>query len=308
MSLINKLIKELIRKMVSDFAKLGDRVAADAVVDLKADEADFNDIQSAIDSLQSTGGSVYVRDGTYHIDSTIALYSNLRLLFSKGAELILDSDIIAVEMDNVENVEIIGLNLDLNNKNETNAGIRIANNSKNILLTKAQIKNGAQLGIGIYSSSFVNIERSYINNVEESAIYAEQSSHLIIENNKIENIQSGKGIEFSTVSQSKIINNFIENCGSDGIHLLSSDHIQVIGNHCKNNADNGIALKTNSSSNLISNNLCFDDQDTKTQKYGINIIDSSCSWNTVALNWLLQNLTAGFQDLGTNTGIGHNRI
>ena len=294
--------------MVSDFAKLGDRVAADAVVDLKADEADFNDIQSAIDSLQSTGGSVYVRDGTYHIDSTIALYSNLRLLFSKGAELILDSDIIAVEMDNVENVEIIGLNLDLNNKNETNAGIRIANNSKNILLTKAQIKNGAQLGIGIYSSSFMNIERSYINNVEESAIYAEQSSHLIIENNKIENIQSGKGIEFSTVSQSKIINNFIENCGSDGIHLLSSDHIQVIGNHSKNNADNGIALKTNSSSNLISNNLCFDDQDTKTQKYGINIIDSSCSWNTVALNWLLQNLTAGFQDLGTNTGIGHNRI
>jgi len=308
MLLINKMIKELIRKMVSDFAKLGDRVAADAVVDLKADEADFNDIQSAIDSLQSTGGSVYVRDGTYHIDSTIALYSNLRLLFSKGAELILDSDIIAVEMDNVENVEIIGLNLDLNNKNETNAGIRIANNSKNILLTKAQIKNGAQLGIGIYSSSFMNIERSYINNVEESAIYAEQSSHLIIENNKIENIQSGKGIEFSTVSQSKIINNFIENCGSDGIHLLSSDHIQVIGNHCKNNADNGIALKTNSSSNLISNNLCFDDQDTKTQKYGINIIDSSCSWNTVALNWLLQNLTAGFQDLGTNTGIGHNRI
>lgn len=96
----------------------------------------------------------------------------------------------------------------------------------------------------------------------------------------------------------------------DGIHILQySQNNQIIDNFCWNNNQandqindhSGIRVEgANCLSNFIQNNTCIDTQETKTQTYGIYLLDLTAN-NIVRYNDLQDNLVACIMDYGINT-------
>ena len=107
-----------------------------------------------------------------------------------------------------------------------------------------------------------------------------------------------------------VSDNFLYNNGYSGIILLdTADNNVVTGNLAINNGwdaaapygRDGITVHTNSDNNLINDNKCYDDQSTKTQQYGVNIVSSTCDNNIIRNNDLRGNDQSGAYDVGTGT-------
>ena len=142
------------------------------------------------------------------------------------------------------------------------------------------------------------------------------SSKLSISNNQL--YGGASGILINDLSKGAIIsNNFIENAYYEGMELNGLQHASIIGNICRNNGQHGssgyasgIALANRSSTyslyNLIEGNVCYDDQETKTQQYGIQTKDNS-DYNTIVGNMVTGNLvTGGISYVGSNNIIKNN--
>lgn len=98
-----------------------------------------------------------------------------------------------------------------------------------------------------------------------------------------------------------------------GIRVYGYSNNIIKGNICFNNGYgsatptyDGIYLEGNSDYNVIIGNRCYDDQSTKTQRYGINISASACDKNLIDGNILIGNATGPYNDAGTGTVIGDN--
>ncbi len=146
------------------------------------------------------------------------------------------------------------------------------------------------------------------------------SSRNIITGNKIYDI-GGHGIQLNkssaTASQANkpsqyntVIGNDIYNVGQDGININSSSNNMVTGNSILNSANvtasrDGVRIQVSDaiacSFNIVNGNTITDDQGTDTQRYGVNISDTECSYNTVANNYIEGNLTGNINDSGTQT-------
>lgn len=136
-----------------------------------------------------------------------------------------------------------------------------------------------------------SVDNCRINNVGESSIYSESSSEYPTEynsatRNKISNSYmidvTACGIEWATPN-SVIAGNIISECGSDGIAVANCSYVTVENNiifNCNKEEfvlgggiglalKDGLSLPKQGKGITINNNLCYDEQTVKTQKYGV---------------------------------------
>ena len=165
-----------------------------------------------------------------------------------------------------------------------------------------------------------SVNNCRIDNVGESSIYSESSAEYPTEynsatNNKISNAYmvdvTACGIEWATPN-SVIADNVITSCGGDGIAIANCSYLTVENNIISNcNKEgftfgggiglalkDGITLPKQGKGISINNNICYDDQAVKTQKYGIYVTNYGGSGSftdcSIANNILKDNRISDF--------------
>jgi len=179
-------------------------------------------------------------------------------------------------------------------------------------------------GILVESVPGVIIDGNFCKNNLCAGIYLEDATYggLISNNLCITNspavvndwdIQGGiqAGTWTYTPNRCKYINNFCYKNGGNGLALEGS-HVSVIGNTCINNMQliagpywNG-AISVIGEYNLLTDNICYDDQGTKTQIYGIDlgIVNTGLAhYSMVYNNDVRSNLTGGILLNGSLVGV-----
>ena len=152
-------------------------------------------------------------------------------------------------------------------------------------------------GIQLLASSNNLIEGCTITNVGGSGIYANKGSSSADQPNKPSN-------------DNTLRNNHVENSGRDGIKINSGSNNIVTGNTILNSSDDvtgldGIRMvsynQVDCDDNIIEFNMATDNQNPKTQKYGLKIVSSECHRTVVRDNDFAGNLVGDVFDGGTNT-------
>lgn len=143
---------------VKDFGAKGDGTTNDATA-----------IQSALDSIKTTGGVIYFPYGTYLIKTAILFYSNQILFFEKGATILQGDAINSLmrnysttsigDYDGTHDSMIIGATFD-GGTFETNNTLLGICHSKNIIIRDCKFKNayGTWHDLEINSSQYVLVE------------------------------------------------------------------------------------------------------------------------------------------------------
>lgn len=306
----------------------------DQVVATKIVAADgsgqFTDIQAAINDLPAGGGVVYIKEGTYTITSAITILSDNIELHGAG-----DSTIIYLADSSNTNI------LEISDYNTAIEGVRITT-----LQINGNTAHNNTNGYGIvvfgdpsYIVSRVDIEDCYIHHCNQDAINAYKTDGLVISRNHLKNCRYGIYLNdtTATISQNNVHNNSFDgihlwtvywihpefsgyvvtgnhvysNVGS-GIRVDETDFALITGNHCYNNTQGlgstaGIAINDDSNRCIVNSNVCFDEQATATQKYGIWIVGADCNKNVVVGNVCYANTTEQLRNSGTNTIVEHNQ-
>jgi len=203
---------------------------------------DYEDIQTAIDSLPSEGGIVYLKAGTYSISSPITIKrSDVSLVGTRGAVIKPSGDIHGIlindDSGHYSHISIRDIELDCSSMTGTHNGIDISCSSSSYSLTDCEISNcyvhnapscGARAEGYVYGLSFVN-------NLSSS------------------NSENGIFILGYGDSYSSVINNVCRDNSSSGIFMYCP-RSSAIGNHCSGNSGSGI--KAWKSRLVISSNHC----------------------------------------------------
>ena len=231
----------------------------------RGDDAD--DIQTAIDALTSTGGTVWVMPGTYTLTSDLLLKSNVNLVGGGREKTIIDGDTetYSVLGNGVTTVVVSGLKF-----NQCSRGIYIYGSSSKVVIQNNWFEaclRGVLLS-GIVESSVVG--NSFRNCGQVGLEVEAASTECWFRNNRFYNSGS-EGLKMFNVVKSVATGNIISDCGSHGILLQ-----QVV--NC-----------------VVANNVSWDNL------YGIYVHDTS-NHNTASINVLYSNTTA---NLRQGAGVGN---
>ena len=199
---------------------------------------DFDDIKDAINSLSSTGGSIYIKEGTYIFDLIILPNKPLKLAGTGFATILKSS---------ATGAGILGF-IDLS-----------TNNPNDVILDNLNIDGSdiSKTGIFISSSSNVRIENCWVHNFIQVGILSDGGiSRNTIQNCKIYSNGAGNAGEAGiwwTNRNAIIINNWIYNNNGEGIEV-ASDFCLISGNDITGNSKKGISLNAVSDKNRIIGN------------------------------------------------------
>jgi parallel beta-helix repeat protein len=185
---------------------------------------------------------------------------------------------------------------------------------------RVTIENNLFLNNKWSAAYFMPLGGSFSNNVcisngESTVFVNEFGKNLKFVNNYINGTTrsniSASGLEIGG-TEHVISNNIVQNCAADGIIITNCNHTLVTGNQCFNNGKENtyapfqlsagitVAASTSTAQNIISNNVCFDNQGTKTQIFGILLYKApaaSAIANTLVTNNVVTgNLTQGIRD------------
>ena len=169
----------------------------------------------------------------------------------------------------------------------------------------------------ISGRSFIIIEGFNITDTAYKGIFVVNSDHIILRNNKISNagynfLDQQQGIHFRNVISSIIEENTTNNNSYNGIMLTQNSNDNIIRNNYSygNNSSfatnggtdaKGIEL-SNSSNNLIINNIVFNNEDTGINLYGPSTIEGSSN------NKVIGNLVYGNRDHGIDNNNSQGQI
>jgi len=261
---------------------------------------DATSIQDGIDLLPSTGGVVYIKEGTYIITTGIKLnIANTRI---EGAGY-------ATNIQTVNNVTMINIT-------KADCGVR------NVRLTGDRTK-ASNIGISIFTSVATSIEGVRIDTTGSDGItinsdnirirdcsiytgagrgiYLVGSANAFVNNCLIHGCDD-EGIYLSGCYNCIISNSVIMSCDKHGISLSAGNRSIINGNILRDNDNlntatyDGISLSA-SDENVISNNRCQDND-----RYEINISNNTCDKNIIIGNQCVgTNHVGAINDAGTNT-------
>ncbi|MEW5891293.1 MAG: right-handed parallel beta-helix repeat-containing protein, partial [Pseudomonadota bacterium] len=214
-------------------------------------------INQAINALPAVGGKVVLLEGTYIVDGSIVLPSNVHLKLLKGATVKLkdgfDADIYIIK-----------------NADTTNGNTNIAVTGPGVIDgNKASQAVGVQHGICLTKVTGSKIVGLRVKDCKTQGIVVYNSAN---QNRIARNLAEGNdisGIAVDTCSGNVVIGNTCLNNGSFGISLYSATENSVTGNFCQGNAY-GIRLSTGSLRNTVSGNVSKGNV-----YYGIYFYDSS---------------------------------
>lgn len=251
---------------------------------------DTTAIQNAINAAVS-GGTVYFPDGTYLINSDLTIVSNNVRLVGSGRSSIIKSanasSANCIKVSNANHIIISDLQLDGNRLNQS-GGVSYSVNA----------------GIRISQCDDVLVENIYVHDTYSQGIYAENSTNLIINKNRVHNTGDGgiflhPQVNNPACTNVVISNNVVDMAGYYGITAIRSDYVTITGNDSYNNGQTdpsqgfGIDLE-GSRYSIISNNLCHDGHGgilcRITTEGGAN---QNCNRNTIQGNTCYNNTPAG---------------
>jgi parallel beta-helix repeat protein len=174
----------------------------------------------------------------------------------------------------------------------------VAQNASNNVIRNCVISGVATHGIQFLAATDNRVEGCTITNTGGYGVQATKSSTVADQKNK-------------KASRNVIIGNTIDNAGSDGINVNSSDANQILNNRVFNSANvtsgrDGIRITSSDSiscnDNRVAGNRAGDTQSAKTQRYGLHIYSSRCSRTVVGPgNDFTGNLSGPIKNSGSGT-------
>ncbi len=204
------------------------------------------EIQQAIDSLGTTGGTVILSNGTFNLSSSIVVKQNI-ILQGQGAQTVLQAS-----------SDLSGQFIRVNGPDSRISSLIIDDGR-----TAGQ---GPQTnGIHIWSGNEIRLANVIIESVHirrlqsgingSDAISTNYTQNIGFQNNNIENV-SGSGLIFYKTDNSVMTGNLINNLGKDGIILSESNGSKAINNSVSNVKYSGIVFgesnDASASGNLVS--------------------------------------------------------
>jgi len=198
---------------------------------------DFTDVQKAIDDLPSTGGVVYVKEGTYTITTKISVTGDNVSLFGAGraAKISTTSDINILEVSgdffSTADLYLFGAGSGKTN----NTGLFLSQ-SKDSFVRNLWVENCGNQGIHLFNGSHrgivtnCHVLNNFDNGILLTSISAGDNTDIIIANN----ISSGNT--------------------DTGIDISSADRVVCVGNISLSN-DLGIDVGGDTTDAIITGNL-----------------------------------------------------
>lgn len=261
-------------------AKDGADFVADgeASVGIGTIDGDQIQINQAIAALPGSGGSIYLAEGTYYIDDSIVLPSNVKLSGAGDASVITVNNSLGsgrqfiVNSDTVNgNTGIIVEHLKIDGNRSSNGsnpmtGIRftgVGSGTGSSAVTGAVITNTKFVGIGSRSIDLQSSNNTTISNnvfiwTNSVAVMATSGVNIRVVNNSFSSAL--QAIEFDDVDYSMIADNNIDgsNTSNGAVGLIGGSSDNTISNNIfKSNNDISLRIAT-SRNNIITSNLFTD--------------------------------------------------
>ncbi|MGE5592881.1 MAG: right-handed parallel beta-helix repeat-containing protein, partial [Betaproteobacteria bacterium] len=184
--------------------------------------ADEEQINAAINSLASTGGTVQLLVGTYVISASISIGSKVRLCGRGPSTVIMRASNMPTDAHMIVNADSINGNSDI-----VIADLKVEGDYPAIA--------GPPWPMGIL---LTKVQRSTVQRVWATK-------------------HRGHAIALFTSSNNIVANNTCADCQSDGIFLTTgANGNNVTGNICIGNHGTGLALQDDSDNNVVSSNTC----------------------------------------------------
>lgn len=306
----------------------GIRIGAETILVSKDGSGDFVDLKQASQNLSEETEKIYIKEGTYTINSTITIEKEGLTIEGGGAGTIIKKTgnynffNIGNGTDVVEQISIKGLKLNAENYDGILINLRNANNCiiENNILKRDSNSNSYHIGIDSNSDNniinscnsdapaygweyFIEGENNRINNCTLQSIYC-SGNHNVLTGC----IFVGEGgydyVVFISGDNNIISNNqfkYVASQVSYGIALDSAKYCMVIGNKIKFNCSDGINLDSSDTNyNTITGNSISNATD------GVEI-ESGCTKNNVTGN-NCYGCTNAVNDNGTSNAIINNNI
>lgn len=229
-----------------------------AVVVAPDDTGDTSDLEDAIENtIPSSGGSLIILEGTYTINGSITLKSNLQIIGRgtvniiknfTGAHLFIGA--------NINNLTIDNIHLFGNNDNQL---VNIIEGS-NLLFNHCYFNDGSIDDLlHCEDVSRVTVQNCYFNNTDNSnngdGIDFTNSEDILILDNTI--TACDEGISLKDIQNTRISHNLITD-NSDGIFfstaVTANKNITITENVIQQSADHGIQIFGNTSRIIINEN------------------------------------------------------
>jgi len=302
----------------------GEEIRSETVIVAKDGSGDTDDIQEAINMLPGSG-TVFVKEGTYNITSSIIIpYSNVGII-GNGKSSIIQNDNNATSTFTCTNSKYLHfekLFIYSTGTGNNSIGINL-NNSDNTRIINCWFE-GMHNAITEADSDDLIIANNYFDDCHETITLNDASKSIITSNRITAGVY---GIALGGGDYNNISNNIIESNSNYGIYTQNSVQNTITGNIIRNNGNHGIWINQSSSGNTITGNIISDNDsgDTATydgifidnnsnaniisgnviglnDRYQINIDDATCSQNIISGNVMDDTgCTGNVNDGGTNT-------
>ncbi len=260
---------------------------------------DFDDIQEAIDALPSTGGNIFIKEGTYIISEKLQITkTNVSIIgVGRGSEIKTTQNITMIETSGSgDGFKLNNLKM-LANSQVSQIGVLIQTN--NCIVEGCWFEN-TYMGIQCEDVNDCIILGNHIDTGAGDAgigiIGSTAHKRIIISSNTIYDCSNGAGIRINKTSDC-IVNGNICRENFNGIEFGSTcSEIVITGNNCIDNDNDGIVLTSTADNNVINGNVC-----SNNGSRGIHVYNNTCDKNILIGNICLSNTTAQITDNGTNT-------
>lgn len=248
-------------------SKQSSKDGADFVVPTGAQNAQ-DVINQAIAALPAVGGTVILMEGTYVVNGTINIPSNVTLK-GQGAGTVIFA---------APDLGYFGI---IQNADTTNGNTNIALEDFRIDGNKANQTVDSQYGIALYKVTDSRIARLWVTNCSDCGIYLDTSSRLIA----TDSISTGNlvGIDLYDCDGVTVERNACCNNDRRGLHALYGSNNALLANLCRANGREGILIEV-SSHNTIALNTCLENSQTADNAYDNIKIAANSDYNHVQAN------------------------
>lgn len=266
-------------------------------------DGDQVEINSAITAVNAAGGGkVLLLEGTYTIDATIDIKSDVELVGSgQGATIIriangLNSNMFVIsESTNPSNFTIRDLSIDANDSNNTGTqgGIAIltagsdsgATSARGPLIENVEIHDLSDNGIYFDDVNYGTIADSHIYDGSTYGIWLDSSDVQrgnIVRNNQVHDM-ANTAVVISDAPGTVVSGNTIKNSGISGLMLSSSNGVTASDNYIYNNVYAGIELYGGQNS-ITGNHINTNE---------IGVYGEGIGWTSITGNDIGETTTAG---------------
>ncbi len=249
---------------------------------------DHVQIQAALDKLPTTGGEVFLLDGTYNVEVTLTMDS-FQTLRGTGQNTIVTTTTTALDIitatggDGSEKVGI--LIADLRVDGTIGGAVNNDNGIKWTYVDNSQITNvwvnyNKEEGIYLLTSDNNRIIGNHISLNVWDGIYLDESNNNTITGNVFENGESA-GITLYFSFFNTVVGNTVQSQGNNGMWLWYAEDNIINGNAIQGNASLGIYI-SEGYRNTITGNIIEGNGMDGIQSFGC--FDSVISSNVIRLN------------------------